>query len=261
VGYGCEDDYIDVDTSETADIVLKESKRLEAIPKGLLNIVSEPNGRVKSIVTDIQDLTFVDEFNEESKIIGMEMEDEIENLTTTLYYNPNTASLTYRIEEIQLTNNEYQINYMSPDGMYIFMQLEGPKEKMQVTFMANEENSPIFLGEDNLIENGRIKNCSADGYVNGFTGCLGKLWEDTYFKGMLIAGTLAGYSGYIAAGAVIGCGIHASYPCLWDWTHSGRINNNESDFYDPMGGYNLRDHINGDGSYSDNFVSFNIVGL
>lgn len=90
------------------------------------------------------------------------------------------------VEVIENNQDDFITNYYDAQGVLI-LTTQGDGETMTITYL-NEE-SP----------NAR--------QMVTFMGCLKKLWDDDTFKVVALAGAIGGYGGYIAAGAVIGCGI------------------------------------------------------
>ncbi|MEM0941348.1 MAG: hypothetical protein AAGI25_16410 [Bacteroidota bacterium] len=136
---------------------------LESVPEGLQNFLNSPNGRtLGNNIEDMKEVKFLDDQNNEMSIIGIQLKNPNENMNLTLYYDESINGMSYLIEEIELENGNFQINYLSPDGNYLFMQLEGEKEMMEITFMIDENNTPISLNDS---DGGRVQGCGWSQWV------------------------------------------------------------------------------------------------
>ncbi|MEM6815756.1 MAG: hypothetical protein AAF600_15450 [Bacteroidota bacterium] len=191
---------------------------LESVPEGLQNFLNSPNGRtLGNNIEDMKEVKFLDDQNNEMSIIGIQLKNPNENMNLTLYYDESINGMSYLIEEIELENGNFQINYLSPDGNYLFMQLEGEKEMMEITFMIDENNTPISLNDS---DGGRVQGCGWSQWSSNFVGCIGRLASDNTFRVVAVAGAIGGYGAFIAVGAVVGCGVGEAIPCVWNWNTS-----------------------------------------
>ena len=208
---------------QNADISMNSISDLESVPEGLQNLLSSPNGRtLNNNIVDMKEVQFLDDQNNEMSIIGMQLDNPYENMNQTLYYDETSESMSYLIEEVDLGNGIFQMNYLSPDGNYLFMQLEGVKNMMEITFTIDENIDPIAL---NGSAEGRIVGCGWSRWGKNFVGCLDRLWKTPTFKIVATASLFTGTGGYVAAGAVIGCGVGEAIPCLWNGYSSTSYDN------------------------------------
>ena len=214
IAFGCHDD--ESPKIDNPDILINSISDLNSLPEGLQSVLTSSNGRtLNNDIIEIKKIKFTDHEKNEKSIIGMQLEHQFENLNLTLYYDESSEGMAFLIEEVHLGDDIYQLNYLSPDGNYLFMQLEGPKENMNINFVASENGEPISL---NINSNGRTSaRCSWSGYFNNTGGCLERLWATRTFKIVATAALLSGNGGYVAAGAVLGCGIGEGVSCLRNW--------------------------------------------
>lgn len=203
LGCNSEDERATIDDSNNikSGVAVSNVRQTSHIPAEVKSFIDlSSNGRSAEIISKVFDV----EYEQAEGIISasiVELENELENSTSSLIYNKTTGNIEYLVECVTLPSRQIQTNYFSPDGSVLLMQTLGTADEQLITY---------FIGEDDELVNQNVQNGrTADGWSDRFFGCLSKLANDRTFQVVALAGTIGGYGAYVAAGAVIGCGISA----------------------------------------------------
>ncbi|GHS89842.1 hypothetical protein FACS1894201_11180 [Bacteroidia bacterium] len=121
------------------------------------------------------------------------------NKTELAILVPNSVEVFYTVEIQDLGNEKYFARYYSPDHILF---LETQLESNVVTIQRIQQDELTLKKED-----------ETEGFFSSFGYCLDAslhyIAASDYALGFLTVGMIAGYSGYILGGLVIGCSIYA----------------------------------------------------